>query len=290
MVLGIPAYYWLKLESLYREAIVRVQFENAFDEDLEIVKNIPYNEMAKNNWVPQTRKPAERVFNCRKFFEVVRLTLLDENLIPNIAYRCVGNKSSKDYTLLAWAQKARLEARNISTSPINLQRLKKYIPDIRPMTIQSPEVFCPTLCDMLSVCGVALVFLPHIKGSFIHGATFYDGNKIVLGITVRGKDADKFWFSFFHEIAHMLYGHINQPHIINDEDEVAANIFARNSLIPDEEFYKFVNKVHFDKESILAFSKKINIDPGIVVGRLQKEQYIPYNRFVELKTKYEIAN
>lgn len=34
---------------------------------------------------------------------------------------------------------------------------------------------------MLAENGVALVFLPHLKGSFLQGATFMDGNKIVVG-------------------------------------------------------------------------------------------------------------
>ena len=72
----------------------------------------------------------------------------------------------------------------------------------------NPEEFCPKLTSVLASCGVAIVFLPHIGGSFLHGATFYDKDKIVLGLTVRGKDADKFWFSLFHELGHILLGHL----------------------------------------------------------------------------------
>ena len=100
---------------------------------------------------------------------------------------------------MAWAQKAKLEARSIKTSPIDLKTLTKNIPRIRKMTTLDPSDFCQLLINLLSNCGIALVFLPHIGGSFLHGATFYDGNKIVVGLTVRGKDADKFWFSLFHE-------------------------------------------------------------------------------------------
>ena len=59
----------------------------------------------------------------------------------------------------------------------------------------NPADFCPRLIEMLASCGIALVFLPHIGGSFLHGATFYDGDKIVVGLTVRVKDADKFWLN-----------------------------------------------------------------------------------------------
>ena len=55
------------------------------------------------------------------------------------------------------------------------------------------------------------MFLPHLKGSFLQGASFMDGNKIVVGLTARDKDADKFWFSLFHELAHIALGHVGQP-------------------------------------------------------------------------------
>ena len=87
------------------------------------------------------------------------------------------------------------------------------------MTSSNPREFCPNLINMLSDCGIALVFLPHIGGSFLHGATFFDRNKIVVGLTVRGKDADKFWFSLFHELGHILKGHISNVEGTTDEDE-----------------------------------------------------------------------
>ena len=44
------------------------------------------------------------------------------------------------------------------------------------MTTLMPEVFAPKLIHLLSNCGIALIFLPHIGGSFLHGATLQDGN------------------------------------------------------------------------------------------------------------------
>ena len=144
-----------------------------------------------------TRNINEKVIYLRKFFEVYHLDLLNEAKLAHIACRRSGISEKADYALLAWAQKAKLEARTITVSPINLRKLKSALSEIRKMTLMAPEVFCKKLQQILSECGIALVFLPHIGGSFLHGATFYDMNKIVIGLTVRGKDADKFWFSLF---------------------------------------------------------------------------------------------
>ena len=156
------------------------------------------------------------------------------------------------------------------------------------MTILKPDVFCGRLRSLLASCGIAIVFLPHIGGSFLHGASFVDNKHIVLGLTVRGKDADKFWFSLFHEVYHIIEGHINTQGRTSVEEEKAADIFARDILIPPNKFADFINANRFYKNDIIHFAKEIGVDPGIVVGRLQKENYIKYSYFNDLKTHYAI--
>lgn len=60
-------------------------------------------------------------------------------------------------------------------------------------------------------------------------------------------------------------------------------------LIPDYRFKELTDKGIFDKNSIMNFAKEEGIDTGIVVGRLQKEGWIKYNCYNELKTKYQSA-
>lgn len=290
MVFGIPASFWNNLESVYREKIVRAEAENEMEQDIEIVKKYPYKEMAKNGWVEEATKPSDKVVNLRKFFEVANLGLIEkESLAPGIACRRMADGGKADYALYAWAQKAKLESRNICTRSIDLKKLQADIPEIRGMTLRSPEIFCEKLRETMMECGVALVFLPHISSSFLHGATFYDKNKIVMGLTVRGKDADRFWFSLFHEVAHILLGHIGQQGGTTQEDENAADCFARDTLIAPSAFNAFVEAGKFTKTDIIRFASVIGVAPGIVVGRLQKEGYIKYSWCNDLKAKYEIV-
>ena len=100
------------------------------------------------------------------------------------------------------------------------------------------------------------MFLPHIGGSFLHGATFYDGNKIVLGLTVRGKDAD---------------------------------LFASETLIPEEKFNAFAQSGNITENKIKQFADEEGIDAGIVLGRLQKYGYVQYGWYKNLKKQYIIA-
>ena len=229
VVLDVPAKFWNNLEAIYREKLIKVEAENAMEADEALAKQLPYNEMANYGWVPKTRESKEKVINLRKYFEVVELSLLENNQITRIACRRLAVTEKSDLALLAWAQKAKLTARNIKTAPINIKGLINVVPQIRQMTVLKPEEFCLQLKSLLAECGIALVFLPHLKGSFLQGASFMDGNKIVVGLTARGKDADKFWFSLFHELAHIILGHIGQSDGTTEEDENDADAWSRDT-------------------------------------------------------------
>lgn len=157
MVLGLPAKFWNNLEAIYREKLAKVEAENALDADKEIAKKFPYKEMSLNGWLPETRKLEERVVNLRKFFEVVQLDkLANSSLIPSIACRRLSITEKADYALIAWAQKAKIEARTIQTAHIDLNELSKQLTTIRAMTVKDPKDFCKELCELLSNCGIAI--------------------------------------------------------------------------------------------------------------------------------------
>lgn len=289
MVLGIPAMFWNNLEAIYREKIIKAEAENAMDADAELAKQFPYSEMAKLGWVPKTKDAKNKVVNLRRFFEVVALSLLGNAHITKITCRRLAITEKGDLALMAWAQEAKIKARDIKTAAINTKGLMAAIPELRKMTVCELAIFRPKLITNLADCGIALVFLPHLKGSFLQGASFMDGNKIVVGLTVRGRDADKFWFSLFHEFAHIVLGHVGQLNGTSEADETAADQWASNTLIPSADFERFKRADNFSESSVLHFAKEQGIAPGIVVGRMQIEGMIKYSMLNNLKEKYEIA-
>lgn len=286
-VLGIPAQYWINLEAIYQEKCIRAKDENAMDNDMKLAQKFPYGEMAKLGWVENTRSQTERVVNLRKYFQVARLETIEKLTIPGIAYRRTDVNDRSNYALAAWAQRAQIEAREREVSSINIARLQELIPTIRAMTLEPTDVFCNKLVELLAGCGIAAVFLPHIKGSFLHGASFYDGKHIVLGLTVRGRDADKFWFSLFHELAHIIKGHIGKSGTTETEEK-EANDFAAEVLIPKNLYDEFIMRNNISEAAVCRFAEQIGIAPGIVVGRLQNDGIIDHKHMNGLKDKYII--
>ena len=51
-------------------------------------------------------------------------------------------------------------------------------------------------------------------------------------------------------------------------------------------FKEYLAENEVNDASIRAFAMKIDIDEGIVVGRLQKDRIIGFNMFNQLKTHY----
>jgi HTH-type transcriptional regulator/antitoxin HigA len=93
----------------------------------------------------------------------------------------------------------------------------------------------------------------------------------------------------FHELGHIILGHIGKIEGLKDSDENVADEFAKNELIPTNIFDEFAKNVELTRENIIEFAKQLGIDAGIVVGRLQKEGYIRFSWYNDLKTKYTIS-
>lgn len=229
-VLGAPPRFWIGLEAGYREALIKAKSENTMDADMRIAAQFPYNEMAKYGWVPSTRSAKERTVNLRKYFEVVELSFLGNAQLTRIACRRLAITEKGDLALMAWAQRAKLEARKIDTGAISIGSLAAKAAKLKILSDTGVSDSNRELKAALADLGVALVFLPHLRGSFLQGATFTDGNKIVIGLDEREKTNHKLQFNLFHEIAHIVLGHINRASEITEQDEKDADLWAREIL------------------------------------------------------------
>lgn len=288
MVLGVPAQFWLNLEAIYREKIIKVEAENDMDEDKVIARKFPYNEMVQYGWIEPARTTKEKVVHLRKYFGVVKLSLLGNEQITKIACRRLKTTEKSDLALMAWSQEAKKMACDLQVPSFAEKKVTAVLPQIRKMTTQKPEEFMPQLKEFLLECGAALVFLPHLQGSFLQGASFMDGNKAIVGLTTREYDVDQFWFSLFHELAHIILGHLHQPEGTSESDERKADQWAENALISEVDFEKFLDREDYSQKSILNFAHQLDIAPGIVVGRLQREGLLKDYQLNTLKEKYEL--
>ena len=101
---------------------------------------------------------------------------------------------------------------------------------------------------------------------------------------------DHFWFSFFHEIGHLLL-HGNNGLIleglaeVKNDAEDEANEFAARTLIPAEHLETLLGLRRVSRE-IMRFAASIGISSGIVVGQLQHRGMIGHGQLNSLKRRF----
>jgi HTH-type transcriptional regulator / antitoxin HigA len=146
-----------------------------------------------------------------------------------------------------------------------------------------PEQFLPQLIQVCSECGVALVIARAPEGCRASGATrFILPSKAMIVMSFRYRSDDHFWFTFFHEAAHLLL-HGEKALFLEDgsdvtaEEEKEANEFASALLIPSGSKGEF-EQLNGAVKNILRFAVKEGISPGVVVGQLQHHGHLAHNR------------
>ena len=154
------------------------------------------------------------------------------------------------------------------------------------------ETFYDLISKRFLDAGVSFVVMPAMSGSKTNGAAKKIGDSIMLMVTDRNLYSDVFWFSLFHEIGHVINGDYGiSTDKESGEKEDLADRFASEKLIPSGLYFTFLNREKYNIGSIIEFARKINRDPGIVVGRLLHDNKLQYmdSNVLALRKKYKVV-
>ena len=299
VMMGTSEELWLNLQSSYDKKLIEIQKQKDFDEQIGLVKLIDYKFFVDVAGLPATRVINEKISNLCQYLKVSDLRIM---LTPDflVNYR-TGINSINEKNIInsrAWVQTAINFSHTIETEVYNAEKLRSFLPELRSMTIQKPEIFLPRMRQIFAECGIAFVLLPNLRNSGVNGAVkWLNEDRVVLAMNNRRLDADIFWFSLFHEIKHVLQKKTKTTFISYTENEMIevnkkleddADKFASNYLIPSVELRKFAPSKYTSDDEIVRFANYIGIHPGIVAGRLQHDGILPLNRCSKLKEKYHI--
>lgn len=289
-VLGANANFWISLENQYQLNKARLKKIEELELEQDIFKEIPYKEMTKAGWIKKLEIAEEKIVQCREFFGVASLNLIKQS------YQVMFRKQKKqgeisDMGVLAWLRQSEIESNKLSVKPFNKRQLKGLIPEFKKLTQNKPEIFYPKMQELCADCGVALVIVESIPKTYICGATIWRGDKVVLSLSVRGKRADIFWFTFFHELAHLITHTKKEFHISfdKDEEECEADEIASNWLINKEDYKYFLKNYNpMEKEDVINYANKLGISPCILVGRLMHDGVLDFKYHSDLRPSFKI--
>ena len=288
-VLGPSATFWNNLERQYRETIARIKSDEELRGQEQYARRYPYKELAKDGFVEDTNDVVERIRQLQRFFGVGNLGAI-RSVAPG-AFRRSPTMSASPEALASWLRIGELKASRMHLGSYEPGKFKTALGIIRGCTTQVPAEFQPRMESLCAASGVAVVIHHQLSKTYAHGATKWLGpERALVQLSIRYGYADIFWFSFFHEAAHILL-HSKRLDFIEgtmkkDEKEREADRYAAECLIPSREYRAYLLGLDFSDQAIHNFATKLGIDPGIIVGRLQHDGHIKYSELNYMRTKF----
>lgn len=303
-VTGVLAQVWTSLDSAYQVTRTRQEESSRLEARVDWLQQLPIAELTNRGYIRKNVSPVERLRDALAFFKVASPDAWDQVWAAPTAYR-QSQAFEVDYgALAAWLRIGEIRVEQSDLPPFDRGKFRDSLTAIRLLTtIDDPKVWLPRLEAYCTDAGVALVIEREIKGARINGAVrWLPSERPLIQLSVRHRWADIFWFTFFHEVAHVLLhdrrrftivdkltivdgaGRANPDNAMESE----ADDFAGRTLLP-RVFDDRLTRVRSQAEAI-AIAGEAGVHPGIVVGRLQHDQRIPYSHFNGLRTRLAFAD
>ena len=287
LIFSIDAIFWNNLEFNYRKKLKECMEKEKLENEYIEIKDI-YKELVKRNIVEETKDKYDIVENFKKFMEVTSIENIKREYYQ-VAYRKANVKGFNIINLMAWIQIGLKKSREMQISEFNKNKILSKIEDIRRLTLMKDQKLArKELVNICNECGIIVNFEKSIPNTSIYGiAKWLNPTTPFIQVSDRGKNTATFWFSFMHELGHIVKGRkkvcfidMDGDEIQKDEDEqilkeveeYKADKFSRESLIPEKEYKKFlqlVDSTNINSNDIIEFAKQMNIAPCIVAGRLK---------------------
>lgn len=292
LTLGISAAFWNNLEATYRAQLARLRSDEELRHYAEWASSFPVKDLVRHDLIEQGSTRAGNVAALLRYFGVSSPEAWAQQwLSPAASFRASPTFKSSPYAAAAWLRWGELVAAGIDTQPFDAARLQEILATVRSMTRSDLALTRDQIGELFATAGVALVLTPEMSKVRLSGAArWLSADKAMIQLSLRHKTDDQLWFSLFHEARHILrrrrtdFVHDeNEPRDDADDDENDADRFARDTLIPPSDYELFVDRKTFTAPAIRAFAKNQGIAPGIVVGRLQRDEHIPPSHFRDLK-------
>jgi len=185
-----------------------------------------------------------QILSRKKFFT----NLVNENwetcyANKQVTFRRTRQNQSDVGAISAWLRLGELEAEKADVPKYNKAKFEKTVQDIRKLTVLPQSEFMPKLHQLCSEAGVVFAIVPTIPFAHTSGvARWLSPHRALIQMSLCGKQNDRFWFTFFHEAAHILLhdkkdiflDDSSQDDRLESQQEDEANSWAREFLIPSE--------------------------------------------------------
>lgn len=299
-VTKIPAHFWLNKQRAFDEFVARQKREEQLVLAYKWVRMFPLKSMSQMGWIEDMKTMEEKVKSLFSYFQVSTVKAWQDyylNQQLKVAFRISLTNTKEPYAISAWLRRGEIQASEMQVKEYSEKRLRESISIMKGICCEHPKDFSTKLQDICAEAGVKLIYTPCLPKAPINGSTRWINDTPCIQVTGRHKRNDIFWFSFFHELGHILL-HGKKDIFLEDieysdkqlEKEAEADIFAAKILLSQAEENEIIESKDFSIRSICCFAKRFNVHPAIIVGRLQHKKIIPFTKYTNLFEKIDLFN
>jgi len=286
-VLKIPAHFWLNMQRSFDEFCARKEHEELLAESTEWALKFPIADMVRKGWLPAKSSITDKTQELLAYFSISNPKAWEDYYINQklkVAFRISLAHTNEPHAISAWLRRGELQAALLPSNPYSEKNFKDVLPKIKNIMITHPDDYFKQLQETCLESGVKVVFTPCIKKAPLNGSTRWLNDTPLIQLTGRGNRNDTFWFTFFHEVGHILLHGKKDIFLENpeyseqdQEKENAADIFAISHTFPEGNLMEMAQNGRFEMSDIKESAKKFNTHPALIVGRLQREKLIPFS-------------
>lgn len=277
-VFDLPPERFLSLQQDYD--LARARLVNRPDENrrrrAELFANLPVSTMLKRGWLEASSiKDVDAV-------ERSLGRLFDSDLPLAHAAKKTHPLESATRAQEAWLRRCRMIAEDLVLGRYVPSKLSACLSELRPLLVAAEAA--RKVPRILAAYGIRFVIVEALPSTKMDGACFWlNDESPVVAMTTRYDRIDNFWFVLRHELEHVARrdGMSLDVDIMNAdgssdelaEQEVAANGAAADFCVPSKKMTSFVARKspYFSDRDIVAFSRSLNVHPGLVAGQVQRQ-------------------
>ena len=291
-VLGVKAYIWTGIQARWDLFQVRAQATPAPDTK-SWLSQFPLNELHSQQWLPDTNDELALVDALLHLFQIGTPQAYEAK-VDALAVRHRRSKrfESSHHHVFAWLMLGEHKARQMNLPSFDSQKFEEAVRKIRKLTKERANVFELQMKRLCWTSGVALILEPPISKTCLFGsARWFDADRAIIQMSLRIKTNDHFWWTFFHEAAHILLhrgrNFADDQNGEGDGAEEEADLWAEEMLVGRQRFARFKARRPRSGGEVRRFADEVGLHPGIIVGMLQHAGVLPFTHLNGFKAKFE---
>lgn len=282
--LGLEASYWLSLQSQFNVDVARI--DKKARERVMAMRVLE----GSSNYIAYKFLNKQKVVSGDPITDIPILSTIYgiENLgqIQTVyedaqfaRFRKSGKLSVDTVNLVGWVKYSEYNAKSVVVRPFIKDGWDSLKKELRTLLYKNKEVQ-ESAQILLADYGIKLLYQEKAVKTPIDGIAFWSNDNPTIAMTLRHKRLDNFAFTLFHELGHVFL------HLKNDKskgvidikgdhrdfkkshEEIEADNFAANSLIPVEDWKNFISKTPITEKMIYEFADSINMNASIILGRI----------------------